>query len=85
MTSLSTPRSVPVAGRWSRTDGGYVRGGDAIFDNGPGRGPTRGGGRWALEIDGRWVANLDTLAAAKARADAERVAASAARRVESGR
>lgn len=51
--------------RWSRLPDGYTSGPWAIYDNGPGLGPTRGSGRWAVEHNGRWVANIDTLADAK--------------------
>ena len=59
--------------KWTRFDEpdaiGYESGNARIYDNGPGVGPTKGGGRWALEIDGKWVANIDTLAQAKERAN----------------
>lgn len=52
---------------WRRADDGYrsADGRLAIHDNGPGRGPSRGSGRWAVEVDGRWLVNADTLAEAK--------------------
>jgi hypothetical protein len=62
--------------RWHRVDDGTgYRLADArldveIFDNGAGVGPSRGSGRWALEVNGRWIANIDTLAEAKERGEA---------------
>jgi hypothetical protein len=50
---------------WKRIEDGYASSRCAIYDNGAGVGPTKGGGRWALEIDGQWVANIDTLREAK--------------------
>lgn len=52
---------------WQRTDGGYqsADGRLVIYDNGSGFGPSRGSGRWAVEVDGRWLANVDTLTEAK--------------------
>lgn len=57
--------------KWTRTLDGYVTDGAAIYDNGPGHGPAKGSGRWAVEIDGTWIANVDTLADAKQRAAKE--------------
>lgn len=53
---------------WTRHDDGYESGRAKIYDNGGGLGPSKGSGRWAVEVDGKWVANVDTLAAAKQRA-----------------
>lgn len=58
---------------WKRIedDGGkgYELGAAQVWDNGAGFGRVQG--RWAVEVDGKWLANVDSLADAKALAEAE--------------
>jgi hypothetical protein len=58
-------RRSTMSTRWHRIEEGYESGNARIFDNGAGLGPTKGGGRWAVEVDGKWLANVDTLDEAK--------------------
>jgi hypothetical protein len=62
----------PTTHKWHRFDDqrgvGYRTDGAEIYDNGGGLGPSRGSGRWAVEVGGKWIANVDTLAEAKATA-----------------
>jgi len=60
--------------KWTRMKGGgYVAIGHGrlghtmrVDDNGGGKGPAKGAGRWAVMVDCGWVANVDTLDDAKA-------------------
>jgi hypothetical protein len=63
--TLSDSEREQAAAPWTRIEDGYESGQARIYDNGSGVGPSKGSGRWAVEIANKWVANVDTLAEAK--------------------